>query len=135
MQIIETNIPKFKGKIVSTVPNGDVLIIGLFGVKQHITGREVDNVTKVHCAPGFGAGSTTMPKYAPDGWDNHFRYELVNGDYFITRYHSTKSTGWTAREQSSQMQNIYDYYEGEGFVQCDESWETDDESPLYTGTY
>ena len=110
MQIVSSNIKEIPKGILS-VEDDHILLCkpGIFGTKKKkYAFNEIVDLSIEKSGPGFGAGSGSFEKYAPDGFDNYFKIFFRDGSQIITRYFSSKMTGWTANEMMTQMEALLD---------------------------
>ena len=100
---------KFASKF--SIEDDCVLLVkpGLFGSKKRqYTFDQIVDCEMIKAGPGFGYGSGNFEKYAPDGFDNHFKVIFRDGTVIVTRFFSAKMTGWSANEMMTQMEKLCD---------------------------
>ena len=110
MKIIETNINEIPKGILS-VNEDHILLVkpGLFGSKKRTyTFNDIVDLDIIQSLPGFGYGSGSFEKYAPDGFNNNIKVTFSDGSWVITNFFSAKMTGWTANEMITQMEKLCD---------------------------
>jgi len=110
MKIIKTNINEIPKGILS-VNEDHILLVkpGLFGSKKRTyTFDEIVDLEVLQSLPGFGYGSGSFEKYAPDGFNNNIKVTFRDGSWVITNFFSSKMTGWTANEMITQMEKLCD---------------------------